>query len=132
VSLTSFRVTLGSVLSDAFGVDHVSGRVEGPVDRALLCTWPASIRENSDDVNLQDVEVNVRMLLQFRQQHAPESPVDPADLEEAAEQLQQVLADVQTEAGPWFFRPVDIELDVDARQVTARCVGTQFNGFPQT
>ncbi len=133
MSLTTFRQTVADTVGNALGIppeQRVDGKLEGPLEQGpILCSWSEVVREK-DEVDLEEVEVLLRVLLPYVERTDPAMAIDPAPLEEIVETIQTSLRDVETTAGPSFgFRPVLLTIDVDARRVTALLVGTQFNPF---
>lgn len=130
MSLTTFRQAVATQVATATGISAVvNGRVDISPERDLVCSWPVEIREVDDQADEEELEVYVRVCKQALQQHDPSVPLDPAVLETIAEQIQTGLVAGQVAAGPWFHRPDQITIDVDARTVTARVVGRQYNLF---
>lgn len=134
MSLTTFRQAVAARAGTALSIATVlDGKLEGPVQRRdVVCSWPARKGELPDDADLEELEVFVRVLTAYVQRVDDETPWDPGPLETIAETLQAGLDDIQTAAGPWFFRLVEVEIDVDRQSVTGRVLGWQRNLFAQT
>lgn len=133
MSLTTFRQAVAADIAAALGIARViDGRVEGPAEREdIVCSWPVGKTESRDSAHLEEIEVAVRVLKAFRQERDPKKPHDPAPLEAALEAIQAGSSDIQASAGPWFWRPVELTIDMDAQAVDVRVVGTQWNQFAQ-
>jgi hypothetical protein len=131
MSLSSFRQQVAAQIAAAVSVTTVvDGRVEGPVaERDLVCSWPVAVREADGQADEEELEIWVRVCKQALQQHDPAVPLDPGPLETIVEQIQTGLVAGQTSSGPWFLRPVELLVDLDARTVTCRVIGRQYNLF---
>lgn len=130
MSMTSFRQTVAAQVATAVSIATVvDGRVDVSPERDLVCSWPSEIREIDGQADEEELEVFVRVCKQALQQHDPAVPIDPGPLETIGEQIQTGLVAGQTTSGPWFLRPDQILFDTDARTVTARVVGRQYNLF---
>lgn len=134
MSLTTFRQAVAAQAGLSLGIGTVvDGKLDGPVQRRdIVCSWPLRKAELADNVDLEELEIALRVLKVYPPRVDDETPIDPGPLETIAETLQTGLDNIQTTAGPWFFRVVELALDVDRFCVTARLVGWQRNLFAQT
>jgi len=133
VSYTTFRQHVANEIAGALGITSVvDGAVAGPIERSdMVCSWPLGVRESDDSVDVEEIEIAVRILRAWQQQLDPGAPIDPSPLEETMETLKSTSHNIQTTSGPWFWRPVEVEADLAEWHITARVVGWQYNLFEQ-
>lgn len=131
MSLTSFRETIAATLSNGLGIPFVPGKLEGPQKHDIGCTFPDRKGEFPENVDLEQLQIFVRVYKKFERSRNQERPRDPAELEAIAEQIQTLLYPQQTSAGPWFFRVTEIEFDMDDNGLQALIVSWESNLFKQ-
>lgn len=131
MTLTSFRQGVANELAADLGITLVvDGRCEGPFTQELICSWSPGKAPYPTDVNLEQVEVRVRV---FKapppRRHDAQLPFDPAPLEELAETIQTALKDKRTALGPWYFQLLELRIDDERWCVELQLVGLQDNLF---
>lgn len=135
MSLTTFRTSLKPLLqTDLRNSGFVSnqivvvdGYLDGPVEkRDQAALWSTGIRETGRVMDEQ-LFLTLRVFVAFKQQRAPESPIDPSALEGIAETIQSTIKGHQTGLGPWFQRGVDFTIDPRKQMVEAHIVASQLN-----
>jgi hypothetical protein len=88
-------------------------------------------RENSDNVNEEQIEIGIRVFPNFQQRRG--HPRDATTFEDVAETLQTSLKDKQTTlpqaAGAWFLRVTELDIDHERQMVEARVIVWQFSTF---
>ena len=134
MSLTGFRQAVASQLATALDIPFVDGKLDGPVSRQDLgCTFPGRTEELEGNVDIQQITVYVRVFKRMEtNRRNPQVPPDPEPLEAIADLIPASLDDIQTAAGPWYFRVVSVEVDMDTQGVEAVVVGWAQNAFHST
>ncbi len=131
-TLTALRESIASMLSQELAIDFVPGRIEGPVEgKDLGCSWTIRVLEGSDGgsggIIEQTVLIGVRVFKPFKKRDSPARGIDPAPLEELAEQIQLAVSKHQTGYGAWFQRVTEVEFDVESRMVEVAILAVQAN-----
>jgi hypothetical protein len=128
--LTGLRTTLRDVCSEATGLPFLEGLVDGPVhNRALGCVYPVNIAEDSENVLIARIRMNIRVYQKWIEQTDPERPVSSQKLEEWADQLRVALSDNQLSGGVWFFRLLNVEFDLEDQGIELSILAFADNMF---
>jgi hypothetical protein len=128
-SLTDFRTNVQSTLALALGITFESGILEGPIeDRTVGCCWSEGKREWAQDVNLEEILLKGRVLLQWKQQQGLNN-LQLSTLEELLEDVQAALKPIQVSSGPWQFRLSEIEIVYEQNGVEFSLSALQANLF---
>jgi hypothetical protein len=100
-----------------------------PDSTALGYVWIESAEQDTDNKLLERITCGVRMYVIWSQRLDPQTPVDPAPIEQAAEDLQTTLAPAQAPGDPWFYEVLTIKFDHDNGFIEAAVQGTRWNDF---
>ena len=120
---TTFRLALMSHLQAELGVEFLPGIITGPsVDRDIGCCWTVGITPFEDNALVAVVQVHARVL-----QKTPGVLDTPALVEEAMAGLEDLseamsaalLAIKYSLAGVWYFRVLNLEMDLEENGVEA-------------
>ena len=134
MSTTTFRQSLMTTLETALSIPFVPGKLEGNPGRGDIgCVFPGGFSEVEDDVSLQQTTMFARVFKKpDARRREPQKPIDPTELETLADAIPAALDDVQTSAGPWYFRVVSVEIDMDTLGIEAVITGWEANTFRTT
>lgn len=128
MTLTSFRQDMQDALQDAFGFRFVAGMFEGPsAERDAGCVWARGKREWSENVQVEELFLGVRVFKQWKQTEGTTDLPNADDLEGLLEQVQSTLLPLRTTLGPWMFRVTELEILWEQSAVEATLLGYQTN-----
>jgi hypothetical protein len=82
----------------------------------------------TQDVNLEEILLKGRVLLQWKQQQGLNN-LQLSTLEELLEDVQQALKPIQVSSGPWQFRLSEIEIIYEQNGVEFSLSALQANLF---
>jgi hypothetical protein len=131
---TTFRAALQATLAagitaDAWNAGPPPSGAAVPDSTALGYVWVEQAEQDNDNKLLERITCGVRIYPIWTQRLDPQTPIDPTVLEQAAEDLQTVLAPAQAPGDPWFYEVLSIKFEHDAGYVEAAVQGTRWNDF---
>ena len=99
-----------------------------PDSTALGYVWVEHSEQDSANALLERITLGVRMYVIWSQRLDPQTPTDPTELEQAANDLQTTIAPVSaTGTDPWYFEVLAIDFDNDNGFIEAEVRAVRWN-----
>lgn len=112
------------------GIPVVDGYVQGPLETELVCVYPGQTDEDSENTDIETLEILVRYYKPLLQQFTPETPADNSELIAARDAIVAALKDKQiVQFGVWFFRIQGFTFSARERWVEARLRAWEDNPY---
>jgi hypothetical protein len=91
--------------------------------------WIAHVEPLQSNKYVEQITCGVRAYVIFGERVDASTPIDPSQLEQAAEDIQTALAPVQAPGDPWFYEITAMDFDNEIGYVEATVVGSRWNDF---
>ena len=137
MAVNELREAVRAELQADVGIEFVSGAIpedDVPVmrrDRGYV--WVDGFARDPDMAIWEETTVQARVYLQYVEARSDEEPVDPAPLEDLAEQLRDALQNkrslTDSSGTSWLLRFVSADLDYETMSVVATVMAGRPNPY---